>query len=330
MADESPSQQPGETKGTDDERPGFIKTWLIAIRPFALPASTMPIVFGTALAVWHGASFRPLLALMALVAMVCLHSGSNLLNDIGDFRRGVDRVPSPVSGAVVRGLLSTRQAFVGAALFLAVGVSLGLAIVALVGLPILYLGLVGVAIGVSYTLGPAPLKYHALGDLAVCLAFGVLGSLGAWTVQTGSLSLVPAVWAVPIGMLIAGIVHANNWRDIPTDSEARIVTVASILGDRGSLGYYGFLLFGAFAYIVAVVAVTNLAGLRPAMPLTFFVVLLALPRALGLLRRARERRAPKTPLDFAALDGATAQLNLVFGLLCVGALGLDAALGRLF
>lgn len=328
MTDETGSQETSE-RGAPP-RPGFFKTWLIAIRPFALPASTMPVVFGTALAIWNGAPFHPVSALFALVAMVCLHSGANLLNDVGDYRKGLDRAPTPMSGAVVRGLLSAREALAGAAVLLAVGAALGLVLVAEVGLSILYIGFIGVVIGVLYTLGPAPLKYHALGDLAVCLNFGVLGSLGAWTVQTGSPSVVPALWAVPIGMLVAGIVHANNWRDIAGDSEARIVTVARLLGDRGSAVYYGVLLVGAFAFILGLVAATNLGGLEPAMPATFVVVLAALPLALRLLGRAGQRKAPKSPLDFAALDGATAQLNLVFGLLCVGALGLDAVVRGLF
>jgi len=37
--------------------------------------------------------------------------------------------------------------------------------------------------------------------------------------------------------------------------------------------------------------------------------------ALRLLGRALRRRAPRKPLDFVILDGATAQLNLAFGLL---------------
>ncbi len=31
----------------------------------------------------------------------------------------------------------------------------------------------------------------------------------------------------------------------------------------------------------------------------------------------------ENPLDFLALDGATAQLNLAFGVMCTGAMGLD-------
>ncbi len=321
-----------EPEHQSEPSPGFIKTWLIALRPFALPASTMPVIFGTALAWWYGAAidgWHVLLALMALVAMVCLHSGSNVLNDIGDFRQGVDVTPTPTSGGVVRKLITVRTALAGALVLLALGSALGLALVYLVGLPVLWLGLVGVAIGVLYTLGPVALKYHALGDLAVFLNFGILGALGAWTVQTGSLSWVPVVWAVPIGMLVAGILHANNWRDIENDQRARITTVASILGDRASLAYYAFLIYGAFSVVLGILVVTQITGLTPTMPLTFLVVLLALPLAIKLWRKAVRRADPNDPHDFVALDGGTAQLNLLFGLLCISALGLDALIAHL-
>ncbi len=313
----------------DDLQPSFFKTWLISLRPFALPASTMPVVFGTALAVWQGATFKPFLFLMALVSMICLHSGSNLLNDIGDFRKGVDRSPTPVSGGIVRGLISVKTATVAALILLLVGSGLGLVIVAKVGLPILYLGMIGVAIGVLYTLTPIAFKYHALGDLAVFLNFGILGSLGAWTVQAGSVALVPALWVVPLGMLVAGILHANNWRNIKGDGAVKVKTVANLLGDRASMGYYFFLVLGAFAFVPGLMAVTRLTGLSPTMPLTFVVVMLALPLAMKLLKRASRRAAPQSPTDFGALDGATAQLNLVFGLLCTFALGLDAAIAAI-
>jgi len=55
------------------------------------------------------------------------------------------------------------------------------------------------------------------------------------------------------------------------------------------------------------------------MPLTFLISLLALPNALKLWGRAVRRHNPRQPMDFALLDGATAQQNLVFGLLCTAA-----------
>ena len=54
--------------------------------------------------------------------------------------------------------------------------------------------------------------------------------------------------------------------------------------------------------------------------------LFALPRALQLWGRAKRRRAPRRPTDFIILDGATANYNLLFGLLCTAALWLQFVL----
>jgi hypothetical protein len=51
--------------------------------------------------------------------------------------------------------------------------------------------------------------------------------------------------------------------------------------------------------------------------------------AVARWRKTLNRATPKQPLDFIALDGATAQLNLVFGLLCTVSLILHFILGRL-
>jgi 1,4-dihydroxy-2-naphthoate octaprenyltransferase len=299
--------------------------WWVAARTFSLPASTMPVAFGTALAVTiGGAKLNIILFLAALVGMALLHAGANLLNDVYDYRKGIDRRVNPVSGSVVRGWITPRQALIAGWLCIGCGSLIGLWIYSQVGAPILWIGVSGVIIGVLYTWGPLPLKFNALGDLAVFLDFGILGALGAWTVQTGSLSWVPAVWAAPMSLLVIGILHANNWRDIVSDTQGRIHTVSSLLGDRLSEAYYALLLFGPFVFIGGLILVSWGLGLGPRMPLTFLITLLSAPTAYQLLAKGRQRHHPKHPLDFVALDGATAQLNLQFGLLCVAALGLHA------
>lgn len=301
--------------------PAVLKKWIIAARPWALPASTMPVIFGTSLAYVVGkAPLAPFRFLLALVAMMFLHSAANMLSDVFDSGRGLDTEVTPVSGAIVRGWLSPKAVAAGSAVLFALGIGLGLWLVAITGTVLLVIGGVGVAIGAFYTL----LKYHALGDLAVFLNFGILGGLGAWTVQTRQFSWIPAIWTVPMAMLVVAILHANNWRDTISDTERRVTTFASILKDRGSLAYYGFLLFGSMAIIFGLMIVPRIVSRDlPAMPWTFAVVLIALPRALQLWGRALRRRQPRRPLDFVILDGATSQYNLLFGLFCTAALWLE-------
>lgn len=316
---------------TDQPPPPWLKKWLIAARPFALPASTMSVIFGTVLAITIGnAPFNLFLFMAALIGMVFLHTGSNLLNDVFDFKKGIDRNVNPVSGAVVRGWITPVQALRAGLFFLLAGSLIGLFLVNRVGTPILWIGLTGVAVGGLYTWGPMPLKFNALGDLAVFLNFGVLGSLGAWTVQTGSLSWTPALWAVPMSLFVVGILHANNWRDIQSDRAGGIQTMASLLGDSASESYYIFLLLSPFAIILIYLFLSIAHWLEPEMPMMFLITLIAIPKAIKLITKGKRRKNPAMPLDFLALDGETAQLNLFFGILCIIALGLDALISKIW
>jgi 1,4-dihydroxy-2-naphthoate octaprenyltransferase len=141
---------------------------------------------------------------------------------------------------------------------------------------------------------------------------------------------MPVVWTVPMALLVSAILHANNWRDSLSDRERGVRTMASLLGDRGSQAYYGFLIFAPFVLVLAMILAPRLfPGLGTPMPWTFLVVLTAFPQALRLWGRALRRRAPRQPLDFVILDGATANFNLTFGLLCTLALWLNHLLGKI-
>ena len=293
--------------------PSLAHRWLVAARPWSLPASTMPVLFGTALAVVvRDVPFHAVRFLAALAAMVLLHSGANMLSDVFDFRRGLDTQVTPVSGAIVRGWLNPAAVARGAAVLFLLGGAIGAALAWQVGPPLWWIGGIGIFVGAGYALW----KALALGDLAVFLNFGLLGAAGAWTVQTGTFSWYPVVAAVPMALLVVGILHANNWRDVTGDRTAGVRTAAGLLGDGGSLHYYGFLIFAPFGFLAALIlAPRGLALETPPLPLTAALGLLSFPKAATLWYRAVYRRRPRQPLDFIVLDGGTAELNLLFGML---------------
>ncbi len=307
----------------------FIQKWLISIRPFSFPASTMPVVFGSVgAAAYGGYAFKPGLFLLSFLGILILHAGANILGDINDYRKGLDRVPAPGSGGVVRGIISLKEALISSTILFFIGALIGLYLTWKSGPLLLVIGGLGLLMGIFYTRGgKIALKYHALGDLAVFLNFGILGSLGSWYVQSATFSWIPVVWAVPMAMHVIAILHANNWRDIVSDTKGDIATVASLLGDNGSLRYYAFMIFGPFLIVLGLIFMPRiLPGDLPAMPLPFLLTLLALPLAIKLWRKAIRRKEPIDPLDFIALDGATARLNLVFGALCTVSLLVNVAI----
>jgi 1,4-dihydroxy-2-naphthoate octaprenyltransferase len=151
----------------------FLKKWWISARPFSFPASTMPVIFGTVLAYVYGAhEFKPLLFILAFIGMVILHSGANILSDIFDFEKGLDKVPSPVSGGIVRGYITVREAWIGSVTFLVFGTAIGLYLTWISGPWLIAIGVLGLLIGTFYTSHTVVnMKYHGLGDLAVFMNF---------------------------------------------------------------------------------------------------------------------------------------------------------------
>ena len=159
-------------------RPHSLQAWIVAIRPHTLTVSLAPVLVGSGVAVTRGAfALGP--ALLCLVTAVLLQIGSNLANDVFDFRSGADNADrkGPPRAAQM-GLLGEQELMTGLVLTLVSAFLVGLLLVQVGGWPILAIGLAGIVSAVAYTAGPFPLGYHGLGDLFVYLFFG-LGRNGA-------------------------------------------------------------------------------------------------------------------------------------------------------
>ena len=61
-----------------------------ATRPKFFPASVLPVVVGTAWGAMSSGSFSLYVFVLALLATVCVHAASNVLNDVGDDSIGTD------------------------------------------------------------------------------------------------------------------------------------------------------------------------------------------------------------------------------------------------
>ena len=96
----------------------------------------------------------------------------------------------------------------------------GLYLVALRGPAIVVLGLLGLVGGYVYTAPPFQYKYHALGVPLVFLLMGPLMVVGSYFAVTGAWSLTALVLSIPVGLLVAAILHGNEWRDISEDTRA--------------------------------------------------------------------------------------------------------------
>jgi 1,4-dihydroxy-2-naphthoate octaprenyltransferase len=322
-----------------------LKLWVAGARPRTLPAAVVPVAVGTAAgylssgrlvittshisSACHAAvcsnfdrQLSWLNAFLALVVALGIQIGTNYVNDYADGVRGTDaRRVGPVR--LVAGQLATVREVKTAALISFGGAGLaGLVLAARVTWWFIPLGLLCGLAGWAYTGGPRPYGYLGFGELFVFVFFGLVATAGSAYVQHapfvtslgGHLFSYDYAWGfvlwagVPVGLLAAALLQANNLRDIATDSESRKKTLAVRLGRRNAGLLYSFTLMGA---ALAIGVLHNYRGWS-------LLALLAIPLALYPVRLALSDRSGRALLPML---GATARLQLVTGaLLTVGLL----------
>lgn len=281
-----------------------MRTWIGALRPVSFTASVIPVLVGTAIAAQD--EFHTALFVLALIGSVAIHAGTNLVNDYFDHVKGTDNAESlGQSGVIQRGLLSPRSVLTGGIVAFAVGAVVGLLITALTGWPVLALGVASVLAGYFYTASPFSLAYRGLGEVVVFVFMGPVIVMGAYYVQVEAFAWEAFIASVPIGLLVAAILHANNVRDIENDRRNNKWTLAALAGRP--LADYEFIVLtiGAYVAVVAMIA----AGVAP---WPVLITLVTLPIAVRLVR------FEMTQTSWRALNGVLAQtagLHMLFGVL---------------
>ncbi|NEK87117.1 1,4-dihydroxy-2-naphthoate polyprenyltransferase [Blastococcus saxobsidens] len=283
--------------------------WLAGARPRTLPAALAPVLVGTGAAVALD-GFRLGPALLALLVALALQVAVNYANDYSDGKRGTDADRVGPMRLVGSGAATPRQVLVAALLSFAVAGVAGLALAALSSWWLVAVGAVCMAAAWTYTGGPLPYGYRALGEVFVFVFFGPVAVVGTTFVQTRSVEWLAFAVSVPIGLLIVAILVVNNLRDLAGDAEVGKRTLAVLLGDRATRLLFAGLFVVAFAVVAAVGAT------RPWALLGLAAAPLAVTPARTVLSGARG------PALIAVLQ-ATGVVTLVTGVLLGAGLALS-------
>ena len=307
------------------QRLDIISKWLIATRAAVLIMTFISAVIAGILAFQDG-RFDLLRWLLVAIGLVMSHATNNLLNDYVDYSRGVDQDnyyrsqygPQPL----VHGLLTKRQLLAYAAVTGLVALACGAILVALRGeLTLLLLGL-GIFFVLFYTW---PLKYIALGEIAVLIVWGPLMIGGGYYVITGN----PWNWNVVIASLpyalgVTGVIFGKHIDKLEMDRAKHIHTLPVLLGERASRGTMtGILILQYLAVIYLILA----RFFTPVM----LVVVLAVRAFARIWPMLRAPKPLEKPADFPDVwpnwfVAAGFYHNREFGLLYLLGLLLDTAL----
>jgi 1,4-dihydroxy-2-naphthoate octaprenyltransferase len=313
-----------------------LKLWVAGARPRTLPAAIVPVVVGTAAGYLSSGHFTPqfsgschaavcagfdrqlswLNAVLALIVALGIQIGTNYVNDYADGVRGTDEHRVGPIRLVAGKLATVREVKIAALIAFGVAALAGLGLAARVTWWLIPIGLVCGIAGWAYTGGPRPYGYLGFGELFVFVFFGLVATAGSAYVQhapfvmslAGHLFVYKYDWwfvfwvGVPVGLLAAALLQANNLRDIATDTVSGKKTLAVRLGRRRAGLFYCFTLMGV-ALSVGVVS-----SYRP----WSLLALLALPVAIAPVRLALGDEEGRALLPML---GTTARLQILAGAL---------------
>ncbi len=292
-----------------------VKVWLSELRAPFLTGSITPIVLGTVISWVRNSAFNPIFFVLALMGGIFVHLGANVVNDYFDYKSGNDTLNKefvrPFTGgsrAIPSGLLTPREVFLGAMVLFTLAGMIGLYFTLVVGYFMLVLAAIGLFSAYFYTGRPFNLAGRGVGEPIVGLNFGLLMTLGAFYVQTGTLSIEPLVAAVPVALLITAILYINAFQDYSSDKAVGKNTWVVRLGrEKASVVYAGMMYATYIAILVAV--------LLQIIPAYTLIALVTLPLSVKSISNARQFHS--SSLQLALSNALTIVVHLFTGILLV-------------
>ena len=272
--------------------------WIAGARPKTLPAAIAPVLVGTAFAGYNATVLHTLLALIVALA---LQVGVNYANDYSDGIKGTDANRVGPMRLVGSGAATPDSVKNAAFISFAIAAIAGLILASRTSWLLIILGAICILAAWTYTGGPKPYGYQALGEVSVFIFFGVVATVGTYYVQTESISREVLLASFAMGALACAILVLNNLRDLENDKNADKKTLAVVMGDQGTRDLYKWLMFFALAMSVA---------------LTFFsffylLALLSLPLVSKSVRAVNSGASGTALIDLLAKTG---RIQIIYAL----------------
>jgi len=230
-----------------------LKPWIHAFRLRTLPLALSSVALGCFIAYYDGA-INWTVSILAAATTLFLQILSNLANDYGDSKHGVDNTErvGPVR-AVQSGDVTPKAMKKVVIIFILLSLISGLWLVYegtrgipfLIVLSFLVLGFGAIAAAVKYTIGENPYGYSGFGDLFVFIFFGLTGVIGTYFLNTHQFKWELLLPASAMGFLSAGVLNLNNMRDRVSDEISGKNTLVVKMGFERARWYHFFLLLGS-------------------------------------------------------------------------------------
>lgn len=307
----------------------LVSKWLIATRSAVFIMTAIAGIVGGLMA-WYGGNFVWLNFIVSVIGIVFAHASNNLINDLIDSKRGIDKgnyyrsLYGPQT--VEHGLLSkaAMNRFIGFSLLIAT--LCGGFLIWQTGITALYLMLAGLFFLLFYTW---PLKYIGLGEITVVIVWGPLMVGGTYFVTSGG------EWSWPVA--IVGLVYAlgptsvlfgKHTDKLKEDKKKRVFTLPVILGESVSRWFTIIMWFVQYL-LVAWLIFSGYMGMALAIVVFAFPEFLKTAKVFSKPRPESEPETLEKGIWPLYLSAHAFEYNKRFGLLFLLGLIIDLVLVKM-
>ena len=288
---------PEVSKGEWDQL-DVISKWLIATRAAVLVMTFISAALAGLFA-WRDGSFVLVPWLALTLGLILAHASNNIFNDYTDFVRGVDKDNyfRTIYGAqpVASGLMTKRQHLTYFAVTGLLALAFGLYLVFInAGDPVIWvlLGL-GAFFVLFYTW---PLKYIALGELAVLIVWGPLMIGGGYYVLAHHWNWNVVIASLPYVLGVTTVIFGKHIDKCQIDKEKRIYTLPVLIGEQAArYSVLAMMILPYFftAYLIAIKFFTPIMA----------IVLFAIPTLRTIYPAILKPKPAGRPADFPEGQG---------------------------
>lgn len=234
----------------------------IATRAPFLGASLMPALVAGALAINEGV-FNAWIFLLATLAVVFAHLGTNAANDYYDYKSGnfPRKKTGPTGGsfAIQCGLFTQEQIFLLFCACFIVSLALFAVLATFTSWAVFGLGLLGILIGFFYTAPPLHFSYRfPIGEMSTFIGMGPLLVQTVFFAQAGHFSHLGWYVSIFIGLLVSNILLSAQLPDEQIDRKSSKRTLTIALGKNATI-----LAINASAFLAALSLVAGFFLAKP-------------------------------------------------------------------
>ena len=227
---------------------------LLRIQTLLLSAASIALGVLLAFFVFPNSSISFLQITLLFLTAFCLQIVTNIANDYGDGKRGIDGKDRVEFVRVFsKKILLYLGFFIILSLFFGVWlVWVSFKEISLFSLLWVVLGIFALAAALKYSMGKSPYAASGFGDISVFIFFG-------WVAVLGSFFLIQKVFfpslfleASAIGFLAVSVLNLNNIRDLESDKQGGRRTIAVLLGEKNAKIYQQILVWNSlFLFLLA-------------------------------------------------------------------------------